>query len=72
MPRRYMQIAEHVSIERDAKESNKAARRYWSKDEHSRFLEAVRKFGQKDVRAIANYVGTRNPTQVSPDSCLTK
>mmetsp|Transcript_3695 Transcript_3695/g.7074 ORF Transcript_3695/g.7074 Transcript_3695/m.7074 type:complete len:375 (-) Transcript_3695:367-1491(-) len=42
----------------------KQTRRYWSQEEHNRFLEALKKFGQKDVRAIANYVGTRNPAQV--------
>jgi len=38
--------------------------RYWRKDEHERFLEALEKFGKKDVKSIASYVGTRNPTQV--------
>jgi len=38
--------------------------RYWTVEEHQRFLEAIRKFGEKDVKAIASYVGSRNPTQV--------
>jgi len=31
--------------------------RYWTDDEHRRFLEAIQKFGHKDVKAIANFVG---------------
>lgn len=38
--------------------------RYWTDEEHERFLEALEKFGHKDVKAIANYVETRNATQV--------
>jgi len=38
--------------------------RYWQPDEHIRFLEAVKKYGIKDVRAISIYVGTRSSTQV--------
>jgi SHAQKYF class myb-like DNA-binding protein len=38
--------------------------RYWSDEEHQKFLEGVNKFGAKDVRAIAFVVGTRTPTQV--------
>jgi len=45
--------------------SYKAAQsRYWTAEEHDRFLDAVKRYGSKDVKAIANYVGTRNPTQV--------
>lgn len=42
--------------------------RYWSKDEHERFLEALEKFGKKDVKSISAYVGTRSPTQVRTHS----
>lgn len=42
----------------------KVQSRYWTPNEHKRFLEALQKFGPKDVRAIANYVGSRNATQV--------
>lgn len=42
--------------------------RYWSKDEHDRFLEALEKFGKKDVKSISVYVGTRSPTQVRTHS----
>eukprot|EP01133_Synstelium_polycarpum_P014512 gene14512-17129_t len=38
--------------------------RYWTPDEHNRFLEALTKYGHKDVKAISNFVGTRNATQV--------
>lgn len=44
--------------------ANKKQSRYWTQDEHQRFLEAIEKFGKKDVKAIAQYVGTRNATQV--------
>lgn len=42
----------------------KVQSRYWTPNEHKRFLEALQKFGAKDVRAIASYVGSRNATQV--------
>lgn len=45
-------------------ESPKVQSRYWTPSEHKRFLEALNKFGPKDVRAIANFVGSRNATQV--------
>jgi len=38
--------------------------RYWTQEEHQRFLEALEKFGTRNVRAISEYVGTRNATQV--------
>eukprot|EP00744_Colponema_vietnamica_P007431 GILI01010696.1.p1 GENE.GILI01010696.1~~GILI01010696.1.p1 ORF type:complete len:458 (+),score=119.27 GILI01010696.1:170-1543(+) len=44
--------------------AGKPQSRYWTPEEHQRFLEAVEKFGSKDVKAIAQYVGTRNATQV--------
>ena len=49
-----------------SKGSNKkgAQSRYWRKDEHERFLEAIQKFGKKDVKNIAGYVATRSATQV--------
>lgn len=42
--------------------------RYWTPEEHQLFLEAISKFGSKDVKAVANYVGTRNATQVRTHS----
>eukprot|EP00696_Hemimastix_kukwesjijk_P005277 gnl/Hemi2/16722_TR5605_c0_g1_i1.p1 gnl/Hemi2/16722_TR5605_c0_g1~~gnl/Hemi2/16722_TR5605_c0_g1_i1.p1 ORF type:complete len:699 (-),score=54.64 gnl/Hemi2/16722_TR5605_c0_g1_i1:197-2293(-) len=41
-----------------------AQTRYWRREEHERFLEALEKFGQRDVKNISSYVGTRSPTQV--------
>lgn len=38
--------------------------RYWTAEEHQRFLEAIKKYGDKDVKAIAAYVGSRSATQV--------
>ena len=38
--------------------------RYWTPDEHRLFMEAVQRYGWKDVKAIAQHVGTRTPTQV--------
>lgn len=45
-------------------ESPKIQSRYWTPGEHKRFIDALQKFGPKDVRAIANFVGSRNATQV--------
>ncbi|GJQ12227.1 hypothetical protein GpartN1_g4018.t1 [Galdieria partita] len=57
------QLAEHEKG-KNKQESSKTQSRYWTPSEHQRFLEALRKFGHKDVKSISNYVGTRNPTQV--------
>ena len=38
--------------------------RYWTPEEHALFVEAVQRYGWKDVKAISQHVGTRNPTQV--------
>ena len=37
--------------------------KWWSPDEHQRFLVGVSMFGQKDVKKISMIVGTRSPTQ---------
>ena len=42
--------------------------RYWTEEEHRRFLEAVRCFGAHNHKAIASYVSTRNSTQVRSHS----
>jgi len=39
-------------------------KRYWSEDEHKRFLEALEIYGIKNKKMIAEYVGTRDQTQV--------
>jgi len=46
----------------------KAQTRYWQPEEHQRFLEALEKFGPRDVRSISGYVATRSPTQVRTHS----
>jgi len=38
--------------------------RFWTEDEHKRFVAAIRKFGPKDVKAISKAVRTRTPVQV--------
>ena len=38
--------------------------RYWTPDEHQRFLEGLKKFGYKNVKSIADHVQTRSATQV--------
>lgn len=50
--------------DRSKHDTPKAQSRYWTPNEHKRFLEALQKFGTKDVRSIATYVGSRNATQV--------
>ncbi len=37
--------------------------RYWSAEEHRHFIEALLRFGPKDTKAIAQYVGTRSMAQ---------
>lgn len=56
---------ERVSqLERAKPDPPRVQSRYWTPDEHARFLEALGVHGAKDVRAIASFVGTRNATQV--------
>lgn len=38
--------------------------RYWTGEEHDRFLEAIKEYGEKAYVAISNYVETRTPKQV--------
>lgn len=38
--------------------------RYWTGEEHERFLEAIAEYGEKAYVAISNYVETRTPKQV--------
>ena len=45
-------------------DAKKASSRYWTADEHNRFLEGLRLFGQKDIKSISRHVGTRSATQV--------
>jgi len=50
--------------EGEGEENPQPARRYWSVDEHNRFLEAMKTLSKSDHIAIANFVGTRNAIQV--------
>lgn len=53
------------SYEQDrGKEKKKPQSRYWTPEEHQRFLEALQKYGHKDVKSISMHVSTRNATQV--------
>lgn len=54
--------------ERQGKVKIPGQSRYWTPDEHKLFLEALNKFGHKDLRSISTYVGTRNMTQVRTHS----
>lgn len=42
--------------------------RYWTPEEHKLFLEALNKYGYKDLKSISAWVGTRNMTQVRTHS----
>lgn len=44
-------------------DNNSRQPRYWTVDEHERFLEGVNLYGN-DLKLIAKHVGTRNETQV--------
>jgi len=55
------------SVERDRQrpdDDTSKQPRYWTPEEHRRFMEGVQRFGWKDVKSIAQHVGTRTPTQV--------
>lgn len=49
---------------RSTEDSKKSSSRYWTADEHARFLEGLELFGQKDIKSISRHVGTRSATQV--------
>ena len=56
-----------ATVERDRQRNDDDASkqpRYWTPEEHRLFMEAVNRFGWKDVKSIAQHVGTRTPTQV--------
>lgn len=54
--------------ERPSKAKIPGQSRYWTPEEHKLFLEALQKFGHKDLRSISAHVGTRNMTQVRTHS----
>lgn len=60
-----------MELERDkaqkdghVEDGKKSSSRYWTPDEHQRFLDGLELYGQKDIKAISRYVRTRNATQV--------
>ena len=53
-----------LQSKKSSKEDSKATTRYWTDAEHQRFLDALQAHGPKDVKAIAQHVGTRSATQV--------
>eukprot|EP00188_Purpureofilum_apyrenoidigerum_P003927 Plantae.Rhodophyta-Purpureofilum_apyrenoidigerum.ctg426.p1 GENE.Plantae.Rhodophyta-Purpureofilum_apyrenoidigerum.ctg426~~Plantae.Rhodophyta-Purpureofilum_apyrenoidigerum.ctg426.p1 ORF type:complete len:245 (+),score=52.45 Plantae.Rhodophyta-Purpureofilum_apyrenoidigerum.ctg426:300-1034(+) len=56
-------LAEFES-ERQQRDPPRVQTRYWTQQEHEKFIDALKLFGARDVRNIASFVGTRNPTQV--------
>merc|ERR1719217_636827 len=56
-----------AAVERERQRSDDDAAkqpRYWTPEEHRLFMDAVQRYGWKDVKSIAQHVGTRTPTQV--------
>lgn len=48
---------------RSSKSNVPGESRYWTPSEHKLFVEALLRFGPKNLKAIARHVGTRNMTQ---------
>lgn len=48
---------------RSSKSNIPGESRYWTPSEHKLFVEALLKYGPKDLKAISAYVGTRNMIQ---------
>ena len=46
------------------KQDEAFSQRYWTPEEHQRFLTGLKMYGHKDIKAISRFVGTRNATQV--------
>lgn len=44
--------------------TEKEQSRYWKKEEHELFLQALTLYGSKDFNSVSKFVGTRTPTQV--------
>jgi len=57
-------VVELSSKSNNDNQSKKSQSRYWTKEEHEKFLDALKIYGKKDVKNISLHVGTRNPTQV--------
>lgn len=66
------QAATEQSVGQNSSSEEKREVRYWTQEEHERFVEGLskyQKFGKPDLKAIAAYLGTRTPTQVRETSC---
>jgi len=66
-PKKLIQKERIITLQSKKMEFQKHSKpqsRYWTKVEHELFLEALEKFGPKDVKSISAFVGTRTPTQV--------
>ena len=48
-------------------ETREGTSRYWLPEEHERFLEALKMYGPKNMKAISDHVSTRTPVQVSEE-----
>jgi len=60
-----LQVAKQTKISDTNKPKQKTNQtRYWTAEEHQRFLDALKMYGVKEVKAIAAHVGTRSSTQV--------
>lgn len=55
---------ERVTLVAKCTEPRPGQTRYWTCEEHEKFLEAVAEYGEKAYVAISNYVETRTPKQV--------
>lgn len=62
VPSTAVHVSQSPQVNDDAQK--KASSRYWTPEEHARFLEGLELFGQKDIKAISRHVGTRSATQV--------
>eukprot|EP00184_Porphyridium_aerugineum_P007862 CAMPEP_0184691702 /NCGR_PEP_ID=MMETSP0313-20130426/468_1 /TAXON_ID=2792 /ORGANISM="Porphyridium aerugineum, Strain SAG 1380-2" /LENGTH=821 /DNA_ID=CAMNT_0027149461 /DNA_START=823 /DNA_END=3288 /DNA_ORIENTATION=- len=51
-------------FELDNEKGDQKSSRYWTPEEHDRFLDGLKIYGSKDIKNIAKHVGTRNATQV--------
>lgn len=55
---------ERASVVAKITEPRAGQTRYWTQEEHERFLEAVAQYGEKAYVAISNFVESRTPKQV--------
>eukprot|EP00189_Rhodosorus_marinus_P011316 CAMPEP_0184741284 /NCGR_PEP_ID=MMETSP0315-20130426/4312_1 /TAXON_ID=101924 /ORGANISM="Rhodosorus marinus, Strain UTEX LB 2760" /LENGTH=575 /DNA_ID=CAMNT_0027211471 /DNA_START=241 /DNA_END=1968 /DNA_ORIENTATION=+ len=55
---------ERSQKESQGEDGKKSSSRYWTQEEHERFLEGLKLYGHKEIKAISRHVRTRNATQV--------